>query len=407
MAEEQPSPRKGQVLRKILWLTLLIPALVFTWFLQLQVTPKQETPALLPFPLATKEEATKTTPTETTLGVNPTKIDDANISPEAMDKLLPILKKEANHFGANHFDAISTREAILSRTSHVLSSPTNATTSILAIDKDVEEETLKKKRIRRICLLGERNSGTNYMRSLMEPWFRTTYGGPDRKQPFVNAIPVFKYKHMFRHELLNAEELGRIQEHDDILWVMAIRRPCNWMDGMYRKPWHMCSPKRPHNGNYSAMVWPNCPFRKGDGRIDNNYLALRGISRAQFHQLEWGDWAESEITPDNFVYPNVWELRAHKIRLMQQVESVVPPERVIHAALHLVERDPVTFIANLHERLGLTMPPHQKIPAPSTNQHAVLCLGSQAEVDATRSLINWTLESDFGFSETDCPLCSG
>ena len=61
---------------------------------------------------------------------------------------------------------------------------------------------------------------------------------PDGTRPhesFSSDIPVLLHKHMFRHHLLNETELEMISMRTDILWLFAVRSPCEErIDGMQK-----------------------------------------------------------------------------------------------------------------------------------------------------------------------------
>lgn len=94
----------------------------------------------------------------------------------------------------------------------------------------------------RIHLLGERNSGTNYIESILKTsLLEEKYGNFSLKYPFASGIPVLDFKHMWRHDLLDSKELKIIEENQDSLWLLVVRSPCSWADGMYRNP-GTCAP---------------------------------------------------------------------------------------------------------------------------------------------------------------------
>ncbi len=80
-------------------------------------------------------------------------------------------------------------------------------------------------------LLGERNSGTTFVSKTLAEAFELPHNfelESDADQ-FAIDIPVFLHKHMFRHELLNDTELSEIKSRPDILWIMVVRSPCDWI----------------------------------------------------------------------------------------------------------------------------------------------------------------------------------
>lgn len=191
-----------------------------------------------------------------------------------------------------------------------------------------------------IYVLGERNSGTNYAAGVL----RKAFNPPNEVDPsrtheyFSSDIPVLRHKHMLRHSLLNETELAEISKRTDILWVLAVRSPCEWAEAMKRNPWHMCMPN-----NISA----ECP---GAGFIGFEHkVELREYTLAEFFKMEWGDWPEStnfrnlSFVGDEFIYRNIFHLRRHKLLLMKQIIDAVP-RNVKIVRLHELERSPETFI---------------------------------------------------------------
>ena len=66
------------------------------------------------------------------------------------------------------------------------------------------------------------------------PWsvLRQAFDAPNepdqtrKHEYFSSDIPVLLHKHMFRHFLLNETELDVISMRTDILWLFAVRSPC-------------------------------------------------------------------------------------------------------------------------------------------------------------------------------------
>ena len=193
-----------------------------------------------------------------------------------------------------------------------------------------------------IYILGERNSGTNYAASILKKAFappNNIIDDPSRShEAFSSDIPILRHKHMFRHSLLNETELREIATRTDILWILVVRRPCDWAEAMKRMPWHMCNP---------TNVASDCP---GDELIgfEHSKTLLR-YSLVEFMQMEWGDWPESSnfrnlsIVSNDFIYRNIFELRRHKLQLMKQIVDIAP-RNVKIVRLHELELSPELMI---------------------------------------------------------------
>lgn len=267
-----------------------------------------------------------------------------------------------------------------------------------------------------IYLLGERNSGTTYVSDTLVKAFNPPNDLGSKAEYFSAGIPVLLYKHMFRHDLLNATELAEIKDQDDILWVMVVRSPCDWAEAMMRKPYHFCPRKHPERcGPGTDVLW-----------LNHNNIAgvnLHGF----FTTVEWTDWAESthfmrneamengqrkkvdlySISKPgaNYTYPNVFALRRHKLKLMKQILDVVP-HNVKFVRLNEFERGPGLFIDNTVKEFDLKVKANYTKPPPSIYSHTTTCL-TPDEWTAAQNEIDWKLEAEFGFSPHDCRMCYG
>lgn len=172
--------------------------------------------------------------------------------------------------------------------SKLLSGSSNNVTSLQSPDHilntKIDKLTQLKDAPTNIYVLGERNSGTNYASATL----RKAFIPPNKVTPsqtheyFSADIPVLRHKHMFRHTLLNETELTEIASRRDILWIFAVRSPCEWAEAMKRLPWHVCKPDN---------ISKECPGAKFIGF--EHQIDMRKYTLAEFFQLEWGDWPES------------------------------------------------------------------------------------------------------------------
>lgn len=262
-----------------------------------------------------------------------------------------------------------------------------------------------------IFLLGERNSGTNYIeKTALANAFYPRYSNSSNHRgkasyPFGgcspeahplqahSCSPVFQFKHMFRHTLLSDSELKLLRERDDILWVLAVRSPCDWADGMFRKPWHMCNPSDP-------------PAACARGYIGLNKQVLKALDRQSFFaDMPWWENEEAKFADEGgFVYPSVFHLRAHKLKLMLQLIQAVGPHRVKLAHLKYVELSPETFVINMAKEFGLELKSRRAKLKPSDHIHESNCL-TEEEWRTAEAKIDWDLEGKFGFTPLDCHTC--
>ncbi|KAL7539719.1 hypothetical protein ACHAXR_010507, partial [Thalassiosira sp. AJA248-18] len=266
-----------------------------------------------------------------------------------------------------------------------------------------------------LYILGERNSGTTFVSNTLGLAFDPPNAMGSKLEKFSTDIPVLLHKHMFRHDLLDKKELAEIKARDDILWIMVVRSPCDWAEGMFRKPYHLCPPKHPEK------CGPGSDFHKDKIWMNQNTVA--GISLLDFFtKMEWKDWAESvpflrdktdegseEVSISkvsaNYTYPNVFRLRQHKLKIMKQIMETVP-RNVKFVRLKELERSPEMLIQSVVREFNLTVKEGYKPQPASPVTHPTVCL-TPDEWDAVQNSIDWKLEAEFGFSPCDCRMCYG
>ncbi|KAL3808244.1 hypothetical protein ACHAXA_006520 [Cyclostephanos tholiformis] len=188
--------------------------------------------------------------------------------------------------------------------------------------------------------LSERNSGTNYAAGILSDAFDPPNHVDDEHthEYFSSEIPVLRHKHMFRHSPLSKTELDEIRNRMDVLWVLAVRRPCDWAEAMKRLPYHMCMPND---------IGSECPGSEFVGF--EHQLELRNYTLAEFFNMKWGDWPESSnfrnlsFVSREFTYRNVFQLRRHKLGIMKQIMDAVP-RNVKIVRLHELELSPEMFV---------------------------------------------------------------
>ncbi|KAL3800762.1 hypothetical protein ACHAW5_002476 [Stephanodiscus triporus] len=192
-----------------------------------------------------------------------------------------------------------------------------------------------------IYLLGERNSGTNYAAGVLRDAFdppNAVDGSSRVHEYFSSDVPVLRHKHMFRHSLLSEIELREIRRRTDALWILVVRRPCDWAEAMKRAPWHLCMPRD---------ISSECPGAEFVGF--EHFEQLRNYTLAEFFGMEWGDWPEStnfrnlSFVSEEFTYRNIFHLRRHKLKLMTQIVDAVP-RNVKIVRLNELELSPEMFI---------------------------------------------------------------
>ena len=204
-----------------------------------------------------------------------------------------------------------------------------------------------------------------------------------------------------------------------------VRSPCDWGEGMFRKPYHLCPPKSPEKCGPSSD--PN-------DKIWLNQNSVAGKSLLEFWtEMKWNDWAESvpflrdngenewkkkkgkknvetkEISISkvsaNYTYPNVFSLRRHKLEIMEQIVEVVP-RNVKLVRLNELERSPELFIQGLVKEFSLTVKDGYTPQPKSAVAHGTTCL-TKEEWEVAQQSIDWNTEADFGYGPSECRMCYG
>ena len=262
-----------------------------------------------------------------------------------------------------------------------------------------------------IYVLGERNSGTNYVSGTLRSAFDPPNAVDTQKthEYFASDIPILKHKHMLRHSLLTHHELQQIKQRTDIVWLLVVRRPCDWAEAMKRMPYHMCNP---------TNISLDCggPGNTELVGLDHKRLLRTNYTLAQYFTLPFGDWTEStnyrnlSIAPDDNIgttkftpYRNVFHLRKHKLEIMKQIIDTVP-RNVKIVRLHELELSPEMFIMNIVQQYNLPLKEDYQLRQPSTKKHVEQCL-SYEEWSIAQREIDWDMESYFGYTPLDCHLC--
>jgi hypothetical protein len=276
-----------------------------------------------------------------------------------------------------------------------------------------------------IYVLGERNSGTTFVANTLSAAFEPPNSMGSKSEKFSVDIPVLLHKHMFRHDILSTAELHEIQHRTDILWIMVIRSPCDWVEAMFRKPYHLCPPKKLVRED---GITPYCGPKSDPTKklwLNQNFVA--SISFINFLTLEWNDWAESvpfmrdvgteeaglpltgvemsiSKVSTNYSYPSgVFGLRKHKLEIMKQIVDIVP-RNVKFVNLKEMERSPELFIQSLVHEFHLRVKEGYVSQPPSRVTHSTTCF-TPPEWDVAQASIDWKMEAEFGYSPFECRMC--
>ncbi len=143
--------------------------------------------------------------------------------------------------------------------------------------------------IKRVQIYGERCSGTNYLKKLIETNFTQT------------VINEYGHKHFFGFQNLKGT--------DDVLFVCIIRNPFTWINSFYKKPWHV-DPKITRSIDSFLTE-----------EFSSYYDRSHGPERHGLQILE-----DKNIFCPRKNYKNIFELRYQKLKWMLKVL----PKKVKH-----------------------------------------------------------------------------
>jgi len=195
------------------------------------------------------------------------------------------------------------------------------------------------------------------------------------------------------HHLLNQTELRQlVEDSSDALYVLIVRGPCDWAVSMKKNPWHLCPP------NHPRRCAPGSPL------ITLRRETTMKMTLAEFFRMPWKDSAELVLSNwmVNATYTNVFDLRAHKLQLMQQVRDVPPRIKLIH--FRDMEAAPHRVIQEMQEEFNLNLSKSYKPLPPSDRLHRQPCLTAEEHALAVNA-IDWEVEALFGYFPHDCHTC--
>jgi hypothetical protein len=125
------------------------------------------------------------------------------------------------------------------------------------------------------------------------------------------------------------------------------------------------------------------------------------INRSDFLRAPWGDWKEAAATKTNYTYQNIFHLRNHKLRLMQQVMSAVGRRKVKIVNFEMLGSNPEQFVLHFADKFHMQLPPYYKPQRWGPRKHIPVCLDKD-ELQIFEQEIDWELEAQFGFNRIDC-----
>jgi hypothetical protein len=231
----------------------------------------------------------------------------------------------------------------------------------------------------KIVVWGEKESGTD---SILEV--------------FRNAFTVNVEQHglISRREVLNDEELESISSRKDVLWIIAVRSPCEWAE---------------------AMI-----IRKNEICIKNNMLQNLSVdcddTGVESYNFSWDTWPDDNDSQTEVIIPsdtdpkqtktykNIFEMRRHNLLIKQQIMELVP-RHVKIVRLTEFELNPNMLVKDLVKEYKFTLQSdYKEEPITASLVAPMLCM-DYAKWKEAQELIDWKLEGYFGHHSMECHLC--
>lgn len=197
---------------------------------------------------------------------------------------------------------------------------------------------------------------------------------------------------LYRHEILDQSELETITtDKKNVLWVMAVRSPCEWADAMVHTFKKMCTESQSFSKHCS--VEPT----------------------TSYYSMPWIDWQEPEndkvsdhLIPNNTVnqgseYTDIFSMRSTKLSIVKQIMEA-NPRHVKVIQFTEFERNPNALLKDLEKEYLFQRTDSSVVYPSSTNPHEITCTDFD-EWEVAQKKIDWKLEGYFGYTKFDCHLC--
>lgn len=169
--------------------------------------------------------------------------------------------------------------------------------------------------VARVCVLGERVSGTSFLNSLIS-----------RNVPGLKPI-VFRHKHWFQ----NLDEIRRA-DTSSVVFIYITREPISWLNSLCRTPFHAHnSLKNKELSDFIRTQWHS---------VEDNSSGVSQDSRL------YGSEMLHERCPETGErFQNVLKMRSAKIRHTMRLQGIV--DHFMHVDLSDIQAEPELFIAAL------------------------------------------------------------
>jgi len=153
--------------------------------------------------------------------------------------------------------------------------------------------------LRKFTIYGERGSGTNYLEQIMKMNFN------------ANLTWDYGWKHFFGFcdDKLNCS--------DDTLFICIVRNPVDWLNSLYRNPWHL-----PKNIKTTVNTFLNSEIYSHNHNFQwrHMYNDVKNVTKTKTEIMEDRNIYTGER------YKNIFELRHTKMKWM--IEDL--PKKVKH-----------------------------------------------------------------------------
>lgn len=258
--------------------------------------------------------------------------------------------------------------------------PTRATPfPFLALDANAEDGLMNPIVLpppTRVVVLGERESGVDHVVEVLDTAFQ---------------LDVSRHRHITRQTQLTEDELENISMQTDILWIIAVRTPCEWAESMLQLKKDLCE--------------------------KNNILQNKGLQSCNVdrdaYNFQWDDWLDADNGADiipsekktTMKHQHIFEMRRHNLLFMQQFMEQIP-RHVKIVRYGEFELNPNALVKDLEKEYKFTLNENHNPISISADSNPSLCMNYNKWREA-QNLIDWTIEGYFGHHALDCHLCYG
>lgn len=197
--------------------------------------------------------------------------------------------------------------------------------------------------IKRIQIFGERNSGTNYLSTILRVNFPQLeiYDYGENGSYGIKHWPAWVGKpisYNFRLYGKQAERFCTFPNSDDCLFIYIFRNPYDWVQAMARTPWEIA--KQP---SLDAFLRTPPSYNKSLEKVQNSPELAKYLR---------------ELNPDtNLPFDNILTLRAKKIENALQIKNLV--KHFIILKYEDFKTDPFFFLKQINKIIPVATPENE------------------------------------------------